>query len=75
MSEIMSRQLLSRHARPFAIALASLTLLLMANQTVAWLPRLSARGASSGTLAEVFFTMSTEGSTMNGIMAALGRSI
>lgn len=53
MSQIMTRQLLRRHSRPFAITLASLTLVLMANQVIQWGPRLSARGASVGMLAEV----------------------
>lgn len=53
MSEIMTRQLLRRHARPFAVTLAALTLLLVANQVLRWAPQLSERGASAATLAEV----------------------
>jgi lipopolysaccharide export LptBFGC system permease protein LptF len=53
MSEIMTRQLLHRHARPFTVTLAALTLLLVANQMLQWMPRLSERGASAATVAEV----------------------
>lgn len=53
MSEIMTRQLLPRLARPFAVTLAALTLLLVANQALRWVPQLSERGASAATVAEV----------------------
>ena len=53
MSEIMTRQLLHRHARPFAVTLAALTLLLVVNQVLRWMPQLSERGASAATVAEV----------------------
>jgi lipopolysaccharide export LptBFGC system permease protein LptF len=53
MSQVMSRQLLRRHVRPFAVTLVSLTLLLLANQTLHWLPRLGERGASSATVGQV----------------------
>lgn len=53
MSEIMTRQLLHRHVRPFAFALAALTVLLVANQALQWMPRLTERGASAATVAEV----------------------
>ncbi|NNF11735.1 MAG: LptF/LptG family permease [Gemmatimonadetes bacterium] len=53
MSEIMTRQLLHRHARPFALTLATLTLLLVANQALQWVPQLGERGASAATVAEV----------------------
>ena len=54
-SEILPRQLLGRHARPFAVAVATLTSLLMANQVLRWVPRLMERGASAGTIVEVVF--------------------
>jgi lipopolysaccharide export LptBFGC system permease protein LptF len=53
MSEIMTRHLLHRHVRPFAVTLAALTVLLVANQVLQWMPRLSERGASPATVAEV----------------------
>jgi lipopolysaccharide export LptBFGC system permease protein LptF len=55
MSEILPRQLLRRHARPFAVAVATLTSFLMANQVLRWVPRLMERGASAGTIVEVVF--------------------
>jgi lipopolysaccharide export LptBFGC system permease protein LptF len=53
MSEILTRHLLRRHARPFALTLATLTLLLVAKQALRWVPQLSERGASAATVAEV----------------------
>ena len=52
MSEIMTKQLLHRHARPFSVTLATLTLLLIANQALRWVPQLRERGASAATVAE-----------------------
>lgn len=53
MSEIMTRDLLRRLSRPFAVGLVALTLLVMANQVIQWMPQLHAQGASTWTLAEV----------------------
>jgi lipopolysaccharide export LptBFGC system permease protein LptF len=53
MSALTTRELLRRHAAPFVIFLGSLTLLLVANQVVRWVPRLTAGGASIQTIAEV----------------------
>lgn len=53
MSEILPQQLLRRHTRPFAVAVATLTSILMANQVLRWVPRLMDQGASAGTIAEV----------------------
>ena len=53
MSEIMTKQLLHRHARPFSVVLSTLTLLLVANQALRWAPQLRERGASAATVAEV----------------------
>lgn len=53
MSKPTTRKLLQRHATPFAFSLASLTVLLLANQAVRQVPQLSAGGASAGTIVEV----------------------
>jgi lipopolysaccharide export LptBFGC system permease protein LptF len=53
MPKLTGRQLLRRHAIPFAVALASLTALLLARDAGRWAPQLSARGAPDGALVEV----------------------
>jgi lipopolysaccharide export LptBFGC system permease protein LptF len=50
MSRLTTRELLRRHATPFAFTLASLTGLLLANHAVRQLPELSARGVPAGTM-------------------------
>ena len=52
MSQFSTRQLLRRHATPFAVTLATLTGLLLARHAVRLLPQLSARGAPAGTIVE-----------------------
>jgi len=53
MQRITTPQLLRRHAAPFAISFASLTLLALARPAVRWVPQLSARGEPFGTIVEV----------------------
>lgn len=53
MSKLSARQLLRRHATPFAISSSSLTALLLANQAVRQVPRLSERGVPAGAIVEV----------------------
>jgi len=53
MSKLTTRQLLRRHASPFAVTLASLTGLLLANHAMRHFPELSARGVPAGTKVEV----------------------
>jgi len=53
MSKLTTRQLLRRHATPFAVSLASLTVVLLANYAVRQVPRLSARGVPAGGIIEV----------------------
>ena len=53
MQRITTPQLLRRHAVPFAISFASLTLLMLARPAVRWVPQLSARGEPVGTIVEV----------------------
>jgi hypothetical protein len=53
MSKPTPRQLLRRHATPFAMAFGSLTVLLLANYAVQHVPPLVARGAPVGTIVEV----------------------
>jgi lipopolysaccharide export LptBFGC system permease protein LptF len=53
MSMLTTRQLLRRHATPFAATFASLTGLLLANQAFRQFPALSARGVPVGTKFEV----------------------
>lgn len=50
--KLTSQALLRRHATPFVISFAVLTLLLLANYAARLMPQLSARGASPGTLLE-----------------------
>jgi lipopolysaccharide export LptBFGC system permease protein LptF len=52
MSNLTPRQLLRRHATPFAVTFASLTGFLLANHAVRQLPELSARGVPAGTMVE-----------------------
>jgi len=53
MQRITTPQLLRRHAVPFAISFASLTLLALARLAVRYVPQLSARGEPVGTIVEV----------------------
>ena len=53
MQRITTPQLLRRHAVPFAISFASLTLLMLARPAVRWVSLLSARGEPVGTIVEV----------------------
>ena len=53
MSELTTLRLLRRHAIAFAVAFASLTVLLLTNHAVRHVPQLSARGAPAGDIAEV----------------------
>ncbi len=53
MSKLTTRQLLGRHAAPFAVSFALLTLLMLARNAARWLPHLSARGAPAGAMIEV----------------------
>jgi len=53
MSKITTRQLLRRHATPFAVSFGSLTLLLLANHAMQQVPQLSARGVPTSLIAEV----------------------
>jgi lipopolysaccharide export LptBFGC system permease protein LptF len=53
MSKLTAGQILRRHATPFAVTLASLTGLLIANQAMRRFPELSARGVPAGTKVEV----------------------
>lgn len=53
MSKLTNRQLLRRHATPFAVSFTSLTLILLANHAAQQLPRMSARGVPTGTIVEV----------------------
>jgi lipopolysaccharide export LptBFGC system permease protein LptF len=50
MSKLATRQLLRRHATPFAVSLVSLTLLLLTNYAARQVPQLSARGVPAGTI-------------------------
>ena len=52
MTQLTTRQLLRRHAIPFALTLAALTGLLLARDVWRRLPELSARGAPAGTIVE-----------------------
>jgi lipopolysaccharide export LptBFGC system permease protein LptF len=52
MTKLTTRQLLRRHARPFAATFASLTALLLANHAVRQLPRLSERSVPAGSIVE-----------------------
>jgi lipopolysaccharide export LptBFGC system permease protein LptF len=53
MSKLTTQQLLHRHAVPFAISFASLTLLLLANFAAQQVPQMLARGVSAGAIAEM----------------------
>jgi len=53
MSKLTARQLLRRHVTPFAVALASLTVVLLANFAVRQVPQLGARGVRAGAIVEV----------------------
>jgi len=53
MAKLTTRQLLRRHATPFAVSLASLTVLLLANHAMRQVPQMSARGVPAGGIAEV----------------------
>lgn len=53
MSQPTFRQLLRRHVTPFAVSFTSLTVLLLANYAVQWLPPMRARGVRAGTIVEV----------------------
>ena len=53
MSKPTTRQLLRRHATPFAVSFALLTVLMLARHAVRQVPQLSARGVPAGTIAEV----------------------
>jgi len=53
MSKLTHRQLLRRHAAPFAVSFTSLTVLLLANYAVQWLPQMRARGVRAGTIVEL----------------------
>lgn len=48
MSRLPTRQLLGRHAAPFAVSISLLTVLMLARHAVRWVPQLSARGAPVG---------------------------
>ena len=52
MSKLTTRRLLLRHAAPFALSFAFLTLLLLANDAVRLVPQLSARGVPAGGVVE-----------------------
>lgn len=52
MTQPTTRQLLRRHATPFAVAFAALTGLLVANQAMRQLPDQVARGVPAGTIVE-----------------------
>jgi lipopolysaccharide export LptBFGC system permease protein LptF len=52
MSNLVTRQLLRRHATPFVISFTSLTGLLLANYAVRQVPQLSARGVPASTIVE-----------------------
>ncbi len=52
MPSLTTRQVLGRLAVPFAVSLASLTALLIANSAVRLVPRLTARGVSTGGVAK-----------------------
>jgi len=52
MPSLTTRQVLGRLAVPFAVSLASLTVLLVANSAVRWVPQLTARGISAGGVAK-----------------------
>ena len=54
MSILTTRQLVRRHAAPFIISFVSMTLLLVANIAVRRVPLMSERGASTGTIVEMF---------------------
>lgn len=53
MSKLTTRQLLRRHATPFAVSFVSLTVLLLARHAVRWLPQVSARGVPASAIVEV----------------------
>jgi len=53
MPRLTTRQLLVRHAAPFAVSCASLTVLMLARHAARWVPQLSARGAPPDALVEV----------------------
>jgi len=53
MSKLPTRLLLRRHATPFAVSLASLTVPLLVNHAVRQVPQLSARGVPAGAIFEV----------------------
>jgi len=50
MLKFATRQLLRRHVTPFAVSLASLTLLLLTNYAARQVPRLTERGVPAGTI-------------------------
>ena len=52
MSKLTTLQLLRRHAGPFAVSFALMTLLLLANYGLRQMPQLSARGVPAGTIVE-----------------------
>jgi lipopolysaccharide export LptBFGC system permease protein LptF len=52
MTKLTIRQLLRRHAKPFAATFASLTALLLANHALRHLPRLGERSVPAGTIVE-----------------------
>jgi lipopolysaccharide export LptBFGC system permease protein LptF len=53
MSKLTTRQLLRRHATPFAVSFASLTVLLLANYALQQVSQLSARGVPAVAITEV----------------------
>jgi lipopolysaccharide export LptBFGC system permease protein LptF len=53
MSRITTRLLLRRHATPFAVSLASLTVLLLANQALQQVPKLTESGVPTSLIVEV----------------------
>jgi lipopolysaccharide export LptBFGC system permease protein LptF len=52
MPQLTTRQLLRRHAAPFAVSFASLTILMLANTAARLVPQVSARGASASGIIE-----------------------
>ena len=53
MLNLATRQLLRRHAAPFALSFASLTVFVLVNYAVRQVPQLSARGVPAGTIVAV----------------------
>ena len=53
MSKLTTRELLRRHAAPFAVSFASLTVLMVAKQALRLVAQLGTRGTPAGTIVEV----------------------